>query len=70
MQNHPKLNLRPEKNKNQKDSNQELETNAHELWSPINTGIHQGFTDNDLKIAVYTDHQYDMWFVRQIEFKR
>jgi transcription-repair coupling factor (superfamily II helicase) len=26
-------------------------------WTPINIGIHQGFIDDDLKIACYTDHQ-------------
>jgi len=26
-------------------------------WTPIHTGVHQGFIDNDLKLACYTDHQ-------------
>ena len=26
-------------------------------WTPINIGLHQGFIDDDLKIACYTDHQ-------------
>ena len=26
-------------------------------WTPINVGLHQGFIDDDLKIACYTDHQ-------------
>ncbi len=26
-------------------------------WTPINIGIHQGFIDDDLKLACYTDHQ-------------
>src|SRR5205807_6057539 len=26
-------------------------------WTPIYTGIHQGFIDDDVKLACYTDHQ-------------
>ncbi|MCW5906544.1 MAG: transcription-repair coupling factor [Chitinophagales bacterium] len=26
-------------------------------WSPVHTGIHHGFIDDDLKICFYTDHQ-------------
>lgn len=43
------------KSKTSTDKSQELEAKA--LWQPINTAIHEGFTDNDLKLAVYTDHQ-------------
>lgn len=30
---------------------------AKMMWYPMNTALHEGFIDNDLKIAVYTDHQ-------------
>ncbi|WP_235298019.1 transcription-repair coupling factor [Portibacter marinus] len=30
---------------------------AKMAWFPINISLHEGFIDNDLKIAVYTDHQ-------------
>ena len=26
-------------------------------WQPVHVGIHQGFIDDDLKVACYTDHQ-------------
>lgn len=26
-------------------------------WTPVHVGIHQGFIDDDLKVACYTDHQ-------------
>ncbi|MDB5282906.1 MAG: Transcription-repair-coupling factor [Bacteroidota bacterium] len=26
-------------------------------WTPVHIGIHQGFIDDDLKVACYTDHQ-------------
>ena len=26
-------------------------------WTPVNIGLHQGFIDDDLKLACYTDHQ-------------
>lgn len=34
---------------------EDLEANVE--WFPINKAIHQGYIDNHLKIAIYTDHQ-------------
>lgn len=38
-------------------------------FNPINTSIHQGFIENDLRVAVYTDHQifnrYHKYTIRQ-----
>lgn len=34
---------------------EDLEANVE--WFPINKALHQGFIDNDLNIALYTDHQ-------------
>ncbi len=30
---------------------------AEMQWYPINKSLHQGFVDNELKVAIYTDHQ-------------
>ena len=30
---------------------------ARLYWTPVNIGLHQGFIDDDLKLACYTDHQ-------------
>lgn len=30
---------------------------AHVHFHPVNKAIHEGFVDNDLKVAIYTDHQ-------------
>ncbi len=38
-------------------------------WTPVHVGIHQGFIDDDLKVACYTDHQifnrYHKYSLRQ-----
>ncbi len=34
---------------------EDLEANVE--WYPINKALHQGFIDNDLNVAIYTDHQ-------------
>jgi transcription-repair coupling factor (superfamily II helicase) len=30
---------------------------AKAKWTPVHVGIHQGFIDDDIKVACYTDHQ-------------
>lgn len=39
------------------DIQQELPENEHIEFTSLNLGLHEGFIDRDLKIALYTDHQ-------------